>query len=120
MLGTELADPGTSPEVKRHRALGAPTRLRILELLGEHPRSVSAVAAAVGVSVSAASRHLALLADAGLVRRERRGLRVICRRTEAVAAIPSNSAEAGGLRAESVDAVRLYLAMGVSVMRYSG
>src|SRR6185436_13460368 len=71
---SKLAD-----EAQRHRALGTLTRLRILELLGDGPRSVTEVAATVGVALSTASRSLAMLEQTGLIRRERRGMSVVCR-----------------------------------------
>jgi DNA-binding transcriptional ArsR family regulator len=64
---------------RRHRALGSGTRLRILRLLSERRLPVSDIASALGFSVPTASRHLAILAKAGLVQRTRLGMRVVCR-----------------------------------------
>jgi DNA-binding transcriptional ArsR family regulator len=49
-------------------ALGDPTRLRIVELLGERERSVGELAAEFPVSRPAISKHLRVLHDHGLVR----------------------------------------------------
>ena len=55
------------------RAIAAPSRLGLLQVLGEDGLSVSEVAALVGLSVSTASYHLARLAHAGLAVAVRRG-----------------------------------------------
>ena len=48
-------------------ALGEPVRRRILELLGDGPRPVGAIAAQLPVGRPAVSKHLKVLSDAGLV-----------------------------------------------------
>lgn len=48
-------------------ALADPTRLRVVELLGEGPQRAGALAARVGVSAPVMSRHLRQLLQAGLV-----------------------------------------------------
>jgi DNA-binding transcriptional ArsR family regulator len=58
------------------RLLGDPTRLRIVIRCLDKPRSVSEIAATVGVSTSLVSHHLRLLKAARLVRAERRGKQV--------------------------------------------
>lgn len=55
------------------RAAGEPTRLRILALLAEGERSVKDLTDILGQSQPRISRHLKLLADAGLVRRHAEG-----------------------------------------------
>ena len=55
------------------QALAEPTRLRILNLLRHEPRSVGELALETGHSVANVSRHLALLAQRGLLARETRG-----------------------------------------------
>jgi DNA-binding transcriptional ArsR family regulator len=57
------------------RALASPSRRRILTLVRDEPLSVTAVATALGVSQPAASQHLGVLRDAGLVRVEVDGRR---------------------------------------------
>lgn len=53
------------------RALGDPTRLRILRLLGEAPLNVSELVSLVGVAQSSVSHHLAKLKRLELIREER-------------------------------------------------
>jgi DNA-binding transcriptional ArsR family regulator len=52
-------------------ALADPTRRRVVELLGEGPQRAGSLAAAVGASAPAMSRHLRVLLDAGVVADER-------------------------------------------------
>lgn len=58
---------------RRFRALGEPTRLRILQALEAGERSVNEIQDAVGSTQSNVSRHLAALHDAGLVAKRREG-----------------------------------------------
>lgn len=48
-------------------ALGDPTRRRILELIGEQPRSITGLSERLPVSRPAVSKHLVRLRAAGLV-----------------------------------------------------
>lgn len=57
------------------RALGEPRRVEILRHLREGPRAVGELAALVDVTQQAASQHLAVLAEAGLVEARRAGTR---------------------------------------------
>jgi DNA-binding transcriptional ArsR family regulator len=59
---------------KYFRALGDPTRLRVLELLGDRERSVGELVAALGLTQPRVSNHLACLRWCGFVtsRREHR------------------------------------------------
>jgi len=57
----------------RFRLLGDPMRLRILEAVCDRPRAVNAIVAAVGGTQANVSKHLSLMAAAGLLTRERRG-----------------------------------------------
>lgn len=57
-------------------ALAEPARLRLLNLLRERERSVGELAEATGYSAANVSRHLALLAQHGLLARETRGTSV--------------------------------------------
>lgn len=52
-------------------ALADPARLRIVQLLGDAPRRAGELAAALGVSAPAMSRHLRALLEAGIVSDER-------------------------------------------------
>ncbi|MBI5718841.1 MAG: winged helix-turn-helix transcriptional regulator [Burkholderiales bacterium] len=58
------------------QALAEPNRLRMLNLLRHEPRSVGELALETGHSVANVSRHLALLAQRGLLARETRGTSV--------------------------------------------
>jgi DNA-binding transcriptional ArsR family regulator len=58
-------------------ALADPTRRRIVERLGRSPASAGEVAARLPVTRQAVVKHLATLEEAGLVRGEREGRRVI-------------------------------------------
>ena len=57
------------------KALSDPTRLRLVKLLGDHEGAlcVNALASRLDVSQSAASQHLRVLRQTGLVKSERRG-----------------------------------------------
>lgn len=69
---------GLSPEALEQvaayfQALSEPTRLRILNLLRERERNVGEIAQLTGFTAANVSRHLALLAERGIVARESRG-----------------------------------------------
>ena len=53
--------------------LSEPTRLRILHAICQAEQSVSAIVSATGASQTNVSRHLALMYQAGVVRRRREG-----------------------------------------------
>jgi DNA-binding transcriptional ArsR family regulator len=77
------ACPPLSPEAaeaiaERFRVLSEPTRVRIVYLLRDGERSVGELARALGCSQANTSKHLSLLAEAGLVRRRRQGLHTFC------------------------------------------
>lgn len=61
------------------KALAAPARLELLDLLIQGERSVDALAAATALSVANASQHLQVLAAARLVDSRRNGQRVLYR-----------------------------------------
>lgn len=71
------------------RAVADDTRLRTLRLVAERPRSTQELAPLVGVTEAALSKHLRLLADAGLVDRCRQGYYVLYR------LVPEKLAELG-------------------------
>jgi DNA-binding transcriptional ArsR family regulator len=58
------------------RALSEPLRLRLLNTLREGPLNVGELTVVLGCSQANVSKHLALLAKAGLVSRESRGTSV--------------------------------------------
>jgi DNA-binding transcriptional ArsR family regulator len=59
------------------RALGDDTRLRVLKLLAEQPRTTQELAPLVGLSAAGLSKALRRLADAGLVQSRREGYYVV-------------------------------------------
>ena len=76
-LAESLRQP-TSPELVRVlRALADPTRLHILRQITLHPRSTQELAPSVGLSEPGTSKHLRLLAAAGLVETQREGYYVL-------------------------------------------
>ena len=60
-------------------ALADPTRRAILAMLLEDDMAVTDVAEPFNVSLAAISKHLGVLADAGLITRERRGRVIWCK-----------------------------------------
>ena len=60
-------------------ALADPTRRAILAMLLEDDMAVTDVAEPFAMSLAAISKHLAVLSDAGLISRERRGRVIWCK-----------------------------------------
>jgi DNA-binding transcriptional ArsR family regulator len=60
----------------RFRLLGEPMRLRILQAVCRRPRAVGGIVTAVGATQANVSKHLALLAGAGILARKKAGQRV--------------------------------------------
>lgn len=58
------------------RLLGEPMRLKILQVVCKEPRTVNAIVAAVGATQANVSKHLSLLATAGILTREKDGQNV--------------------------------------------
>jgi ArsR family transcriptional regulator len=61
------------------KALGQPTRLKILEVLAHGERCVCEIFPAIGGEQSNVSKHLGFLRAQGIVVAERRGMRVFYR-----------------------------------------
>ena len=57
----------------RFKMLGEPMRLRILQAVCKGPRSVNDIVAAAGSTQANVSKHLALLAAAGILTRKKDG-----------------------------------------------
>jgi len=57
----------------RFKMLGEPTRLKILQSVCQRPRTVNDIVAATGSTQANVSKHLALLAAAGILKREKDG-----------------------------------------------
>src|SRR3954451_14411098 len=62
---------------ERARALGDPTRVRIVDVLAQEEQPVGQIAAALGCEPSMISKHLQVLFRAGLVLRRRSASAVI-------------------------------------------
>jgi DNA-binding transcriptional ArsR family regulator len=72
----ELGTPGLSPVF---HALGDATRRRMLRELAAGERTVGQLAQPFDISLAAASKHIKVLENAGLIRREVRGRTHLCR-----------------------------------------
>jgi DNA-binding transcriptional ArsR family regulator len=59
------------------RALADDTRLQVLRLIAERPRSTQELAPLVGLSEAALSKHLRHLAEAGVLQAQRTGYYVL-------------------------------------------
>jgi DNA-binding transcriptional ArsR family regulator len=64
---------------RRFRVLGDPLRVRILDLLRDQELSVNALAEELDAGQQNVSKHLALLADAGMLARRKQGTHVYYR-----------------------------------------
>ena len=69
--------PAPDELVQALRAAADPTRLRILQLVAEQPRSTEELAPLVGLSESGLSKHLRSLTEAGLLSTKRDGYYVL-------------------------------------------
>lgn len=64
---------------RRFRALGDPLRIRVLDLLRDGEMSVNALAAQLDAGQQNVSKHLTVLADAGMLARRKDGTHVYYR-----------------------------------------
>jgi DNA-binding transcriptional ArsR family regulator len=69
-----LSDDALELVAHRFRVLGEPARLKLLNRLRDGEKSVTALVGETGIGQANVSKHLALLAQAGLVGRRREGL----------------------------------------------
>jgi DNA-binding transcriptional ArsR family regulator len=60
---------------QRFRILSEPTRIKLLDVLRSGPATVGELQSATGASQQNVSKHLAMLLDAGMVRRTKDGNR---------------------------------------------
>jgi DNA-binding transcriptional ArsR family regulator len=72
-----LSDEQVTLIARRARALGDPTRVRILAVLDESEQHVGQIALTLGLPPSGVSKHLQVLFHAGLVQRRREASAVI-------------------------------------------
>lgn len=64
---------------RRFRAIGEPMRIKLLDRLRDGEATVNELSEAIGASQQNVSKHLALLAEVGIVGRRKDGNRVYCR-----------------------------------------
>lgn len=74
-----LPDPLVEVIAERFRVLGEPMRIRVLDRLRAGPMTVGELAEALGTSQQNVSKHVGVLARAGLVARDKDGNSVRCR-----------------------------------------
>lgn len=63
---------------QRFRVIGEPMRIRLLDQLRDGPMTVNELSHALGATQQNVSKHLGVLAQAGIVGREKDGNRVRC------------------------------------------
>ena len=85
MLMTEPAPvPHPLPEplveliAQRFRIIGEPMRIRLLDALRDGPSTINELADTLGASQQNVSKHVGVLAQSGIVAREKDGNRVRC------------------------------------------
>ena len=61
---------------QRFRVIGEPMRIRLLDALRAGPLTINELAEALGAGQQNVSKHVGVLADAGIVAREKEGNRV--------------------------------------------
>lgn len=79
---TSIPHPLPAPLVEliaqRFRVIGEPMRIRLLDLLRERPMTINELTDALGATQQNVSKHIGVLAEAGIVGREKDGTRVRC------------------------------------------
>lgn len=74
---TSLAQEINQLHARICSAISEPNRILLIYAVAEEPCSVNSLADTVGISQSAASRHLKVLKERGLIRAQREGTMVI-------------------------------------------
>jgi len=69
----DLTDPELEKVAGQFRLLGEPMRLKILQALCAKPLTVGEIVEATGATQSNISKHLSLLASAGIITRQKGG-----------------------------------------------
>ena len=69
----DLTDPELEKVAEQFHLLGEPMRLKILQAICRRPLAVGDIVAATGATQSNVSRHLSLLAAAGVITRHKDG-----------------------------------------------
>ena len=79
---TSIPHPLPAPLVEliaqRFRVIGEPMRIRLLDALRERPMTINELTEALGATQQNVSKHIGVLAQAGIVGREKDGTRVRC------------------------------------------
>jgi DNA-binding transcriptional ArsR family regulator len=78
MVPHPLPEPLVALIAQRFRVMGEPMRIRILDALRDGPRTVNELTDALGGTQQNVSKHLGVLAQAGVVARVRDGNHVRC------------------------------------------
>ena len=73
-----LPEPLIHLIAQRFRVLGEPMRIRLLDALRERPMTINELTEALGATQQNVSKHVGVLAQAGIVGREKDGNRVRC------------------------------------------
>jgi DNA-binding transcriptional ArsR family regulator len=103
-----LPDPLVDAIAERFRVLGEPMRIRVLDRLREGDATVGELAEALRTSQQNVSKHVGVLARAGLVAREKEGNSVRCRiADESVLALCEQVC--GGLQRQVADLQSLFV-----------
>jgi DNA-binding transcriptional ArsR family regulator len=68
-----LSDEELNRVALHFRVMGEPMRLKILQAVCREPRTVNEIVVAVGATQANVSKHLSVLAGAGLLTREKSG-----------------------------------------------
>jgi DNA-binding transcriptional ArsR family regulator len=63
---------------QRFRVIGEPMRIRLLDALRDGPLTINELAERLGATQQNVSKHIGVLAQAGIVGREKDGTRVRC------------------------------------------
>lgn len=83
-MSTPVAIPHPLPETlveliaQRFRVIGEPMRIRLLDALRDGPLTVNELTETLGASQQNVSKHIGILAQSGIVAREKDGNRVRC------------------------------------------
>ncbi len=111
-MSTKTSVPHPLPEAligliaQRFRVIGEPMRIRLLDTLRDGPMTVNELAESLGASQQNVSKHLGVLAQAGIVGREKEGNRVRCFIADA-SVFELCELVCGGLRQEAEELDRL-------------
>lgn len=106
MLPHPLSEPLAELIAQRFRVLAEPTRIRLLDRLRAGEASVQELTAALGTSQQNVSKHLGVLAQAGIVGRRKQGTLSLYRITdESVFAVCEQICGSLARQAEELDTI---------------